>query len=81
MLTLPSGFDEFNGRCAELFAADRPPDPQQLRAVAAEFGYEFLALGRWHPFRITPPTRARPNPRMQPTDRIGAEPHAGGALR
>jgi quercetin dioxygenase-like cupin family protein len=45
VLTLPSGFDEFYVRCAELFVPGGPPDPQQLRAIAAEFGYEFLAPG------------------------------------
>ncbi len=56
VLTLPSGFDEFYVRCAELFAADRPPDPQQLRTVAAEFGYEFLAPGL-----LDPASGHRPN--------------------
>jgi mannose-6-phosphate isomerase-like protein (cupin superfamily) len=45
VLTLPGGFDEFYLRCAELFAAGGPPDPQRLRAIAAEYGYEFLPPG------------------------------------
>ncbi len=45
VLTLPSGFDEFYARCSELFAAEGSPDPRQLRAVAADYGYEFLVPG------------------------------------
>jgi quercetin dioxygenase-like cupin family protein len=45
LLTLPSGFDEFYLRCGELFAAGGPPDVGRLRAVADEYGYEFLAPG------------------------------------
>jgi quercetin dioxygenase-like cupin family protein len=42
VLTLPSGFDEFYVRCAEVFAAGGPPDPQRLRTIAGDYGYEFL---------------------------------------
>jgi hypothetical protein len=42
VLTAPSGFDEFYARAAELFAAG-PPVPQQMRALALEYGYEIFA--------------------------------------
>ena len=45
VVNLPSGFDEFYVRCGELFAAGDPPDPQQVRVVAQEYGLEFLAPG------------------------------------
>jgi hypothetical protein len=41
VLTLPSGFEQFYSRCAALFAKG-PPNPQEIRAIAAEYGYEFL---------------------------------------
>jgi len=42
VLTTPSGFDEFYARAAALFAAG-PPAPQQMRALALEYGYEIFA--------------------------------------
>lgn len=45
VLTLPSGFDQFYLRSAELMAAGGPPDLERLKAVAAEYGYEFLPPG------------------------------------
>jgi mannose-6-phosphate isomerase-like protein (cupin superfamily) len=46
VLTLPSGFEEFYARAAALFAAGGgAPDPQQLRGLAGEYGYEFLPPG------------------------------------
>jgi quercetin dioxygenase-like cupin family protein len=45
VLTLPSGFEDFYVRCGELFAAGGPPDIGKLRALADEYGYEFLAPG------------------------------------
>jgi uncharacterized cupin superfamily protein len=45
VLNQPSGFDEFYVRCGELFAAGDPPDLQQVRAVADEYGLEFLPPG------------------------------------
>lgn len=41
---MPSGFEQFYARAAELFAAGAP-DPHQLRALATEYGYEILAPG------------------------------------
>lgn len=45
VLNLPSGFDEFYARCAELQAGGGPPDVARLRAIAMEYGYEFLPPG------------------------------------
>ena len=42
VLTLPSGFDQFYIRSAELMAAGGPPDLERLKAIAADYGYEFL---------------------------------------
>jgi hypothetical protein len=44
VLTLPSGFEEFYARSAALFAAGAP-EPAKLQALAAEYGYEFMARG------------------------------------
>src|SRR5207237_546754 len=41
VLTLPSGFEQFYSRCAARFAKG-PPNPQEIRAIAAHYGYEFL---------------------------------------
>jgi mannose-6-phosphate isomerase-like protein (cupin superfamily) len=41
VLTTPSGFDEFYKGAAELFKAGRP-NPQELGALAARYGYEIL---------------------------------------
>jgi len=46
VVNLPSGFDEFFERCGEVQAAGGPPDVARLRAIAAEYGYEFLAPGQ-----------------------------------
>jgi quercetin dioxygenase-like cupin family protein len=45
VIALPSGFDEFYARSAEVFAAGGPPDVARLRAIAGEYGYEFLPPG------------------------------------
>jgi quercetin dioxygenase-like cupin family protein len=57
VLTTPSGFDQFYARAAELFAAPTPPEPQQLRALAMEYGYEIFA----------PTASAASNPADRPT--------------
>jgi mannose-6-phosphate isomerase-like protein (cupin superfamily) len=44
VLTLPSGFEEFYARSAALFAGG-PPNPAEMQALAAEYGYEFMARG------------------------------------
>ena len=36
VIAMPSGFDEFYARCADVFAAGGPPDIAQLRAIADE---------------------------------------------
>ena len=41
VLTAPSGFEAFYARCAELFA-NGPPPPDEIGAIAAEYGYQFL---------------------------------------
>ena len=45
VLVLPSGFDEFYARSAEVFAAGGPPDRERLMAIAADYGYEFMPRG------------------------------------
>ncbi len=41
VLNTPSGFEEFYARASALFALG-PPDPQQIRALGAEYGYEMI---------------------------------------
>jgi mannose-6-phosphate isomerase-like protein (cupin superfamily) len=45
VLNLPSGFDEFYARCGEVQSGGGPPDVARLRAIAEEYGYEFLSPG------------------------------------
>jgi quercetin dioxygenase-like cupin family protein len=42
VVALPSGFDEFYQRCAEVFAEAGPPDRERLTAIASDYGYQFL---------------------------------------
>ncbi len=42
ILTLPSGFENFFARCAEVFAAGDSPDMARIIQIAAEHGIEFL---------------------------------------
>jgi mannose-6-phosphate isomerase-like protein (cupin superfamily) len=41
VMVLPSGFEDFYGEAAGLFAAGRP-DPARLGALAAKYGHQFL---------------------------------------
>lgn len=47
ILTTPSGFESFFGRCGEVFAAAGPdgPDMSKIMQIAAEHGIEFLLPG------------------------------------
>lgn len=40
--TMPSGFEVFFERCAEVFAEPGPPDMDRLVAIAAEHGIHFV---------------------------------------
>jgi mannose-6-phosphate isomerase-like protein (cupin superfamily) len=42
VVALPSGFEEFYQRCAEVFSQGGPPNREQLVSIAADYGYEFL---------------------------------------
>jgi quercetin dioxygenase-like cupin family protein len=43
VLVAPSGFEQFYARSADVFSAG-PPNPQALRDIAAEYGYEILGV-------------------------------------
>ncbi len=42
IVTLPSGFEVFFARCAEVFSASTPPDMAKILSIAAEHKIEFL---------------------------------------
>jgi mannose-6-phosphate isomerase-like protein (cupin superfamily) len=42
VLALPSGFEKFFGKCAEVFALGGAPDMQRIIAIASEHGLEFV---------------------------------------
>jgi hypothetical protein len=42
VLTTPSGFETFFGRCSEVFSAGGPPDMPRILEICGEHGIEFV---------------------------------------